>query len=342
MPYLYKTESPVPNDLGLVVPGNLPFFEVLIVVGFILHLIYVNIVVAGSVNAVVFEIRGIVKGDRVADALGLQIATLVSMHKSIAVVLGVAPLLIISTIYTQFFYPSTILIGKWWLMLIPLLILSFLLLYVYKFTWQRWQHRKRLHLAFGIAGAAILLFVPLLFITNVASMLQPELWEGAKGFWDSLFRYPTIWQRYFHFMAASFSIIGMYMYWRGRRLSRKTGDPVHALAMKYGKGSALIFTVLQMLAGPILLLSMHVEVRASFLGGSVFHTSLLAVAVALALILIVLLYRLYQADSRRLFAAAAAVLLTILLLMSWIRHEVRELYLAPYAEQVPRTLQHER
>ncbi|MEF3312107.1 cytochrome c class I [Paenibacillus sp. GYB004] len=332
-----KADSPVPNDLGLAIPGNMPLFEVLIVIGFILHLIYVNIVVAGSVNAVLLEIRGILKRDKVADGLALQLATLVSIHKSIAVVLGVAPLLIISTIYTQFFYPSTILIGKWWLMLIPLLIISFLLLYVYKFTWDKWQDRKKLHLSFGIAGAIILLFVPLLFITNVASMLHPELWSGSKGFFDSLFRYPTIWQRYFHFMAASFAIIGMYMYGWGRRKIRVKDDPVYRLAQTFGKGSAFLFTLLQLIAGPFLLLSMSSEVRSSFLGGSAFHTSLLVVSVTLAFVLIVLLFRLYKADSRKLFISSAVVLLVIMGLMSWIRHEVRELYLAPYMEQAPRS-----
>lgn len=338
MPPYLKVESPVPNDLGLSIPGNLPLFEVLIVVGFILHLIYVNIVVAGSVNAVVFEIRGIVKRDAVSDRLALRLATLVSIHKSIAVVLGIAPLLIISTIYTQFFYPSTILIGKWWLLLIPLLIVSFLLLYAYKYTWDKWQGRRTLHLSVGIAGSLILLFVPLIFIANVASMLQPELWNGSKGFFDSLFRYPTIWQRYFHFMSASFAIIGMYMYGWGKRKIRENDDPAFALAQKYGKGSALLFTLLQLVAGPYLLLSMSGEVRASFLGGSVFHTLLLAVAVALAIALIVLLYRLYKADSKKLFVSSAVVLVLIMGLMSWIRHEVRELYLAPYTEQAPRNL----
>ena len=338
MPFSLKTESPVPNDLGLAIPGNLPLFEVLIVVGFILHLIYVNITVGGAVYAVLLEIAGIRKRDAVADKLALQLATMVAIHKSIAVVLGVAPLLIISTIYTQFFYPSTIMIGKWWLMLIPLLIISFLLLYVYKFMWDKWQNRKGLHLAFGISGTAILLFVPLLFITNVASMLQPELWDGSKGFWDSLFRYPTIWQRYLHFMAAGFAVIGMYMFWWGKRKSRRGDDPVYALARKFGKGSAFLFTLLQLIAGPLLLLSMNSEVRSSFLGGSFFHTSLLGTAIVLAVALVVLLYRLYKADSRRLFLSSLVVLLVIMGLMSWIRHEVRELYLAPYTEEVSRTL----
>ncbi|MEC0210159.1 cytochrome c class I [Paenibacillus ehimensis] len=332
-------KSPVPNDLGLAIPGNLPFFEVLIVVGFILHLIFVNILVAGSVSAVYNELQGIVRKDAVLDRLAQQMAKHVSIVKSIAVVLGIAPLLIISTIYTQFFYPSTILIGKMWLMLIPLLTVAFLALYVYKFTWERWQKRKGLHLGFGIVGTLILLFVPLLFITNVTSMLHPGLWDPERGFWRSLFAYPTIWQRYLHFMAASFTMLGLFLYGWARRRERNGTGPVTEAAKRYGKTMAAGFTLLQMLAGPLLLLSMDGRVRHAFMGGSAFHTALLAAAVLLAVGLCWLLVRLVRQDGRRLFAATVGVLLIVLTLMSWIRHEVREIYLQPYMEESPRTVQ---
>ncbi|MEI7024161.1 cytochrome c class I [Paenibacillus sp. y28] len=333
-----RAESPVPNDLGLAIPGSLPFFEVLIVVGFILHIIFVNILVAGSVSAVFNEIQGIRKNNAVLDSLAFRLATQVSIVKSIAVVLGIAPLLIISTIYTQFFYPSTILIGKMWMALIPLLIIAFLSLYVYKFTWQRWKHRKGLHVSFGILGSLILLFVPLLFITNVASMLQPDLWEPDRGFFGSLFAYPTIWQRYLHFMAASFTMLGMFIYWWGNRAERREPSPVTAEAKQYGKKLAALFTVMQLVAGPLLLLSMDSRIRQAFMGGSLFHTGLLCVAIVLAIVLCVMLIRLVRQDSRALFVRSVTLLLIVLSLMSWIRHEVRELYLQPYIQETPRTI----
>lgn len=170
-------------------------------------------------------------------------------------------------------------------------------------------------------------------------MLQPELWREAQGFFDSLFRYPKIWQRYFHFMAASFAVMGMYMYWLGSRKQRGSDDPVYALAKQFGKGSAFWFTLLQIFAGPFLLFSMNSAVRDSFLGGSAVHTSLLAAAVLLAIVLLVMLLRLLKFETRRLFLSSLAMLLLIIGLMSWIRHEVRELYLAPYMEELPRTVQ---
>ncbi|SDD96729.1 hypothetical protein SAMN02799630_04346 [Paenibacillus sp. UNCCL117] len=328
--------SPVPNELGLAIPGDLPFFEVLLVTAFVLHIVFVNILVAGSVSAVYNEIKGIVRKDALADKLAFHLATQVSIVKSIAIVLGIAPLLIISTIYTQYFYSSTILIGKMWLMLIPLLILAFLSLYAYKFSWEKLKRRRKLHLTFGIAGALILLFVPLLFITNVVSMLHPELWEPGRGFWLSLFAYPTIWQRYLHFMAASFSMLGVYIYWWGNRSSQRHGEEVTFRAKTFGKGMAAGFTLLQLLAGPLLLFSMNSVVRHAFMGGSFFHTALLALAIVLAIVLCVVLIRLVREDSRRRFLIAVVLLLVVLSLMSWIRHEVREIQLAPYMERSPR------
>ncbi|MEK3916240.1 cytochrome ubiquinol oxidase subunit I [Paenibacillus sp. FSL H7-0331] len=333
-----NAKSPVPNDLGLALPGDLPLFEVLIVVGFILHIIFVNIMVAGTVSAVFNEVKGILRKNIVYDKLASKLATQISIFKSLAVVLGVAPLLIISTIYTQFFYPSTILIGKMWLALIPLLIIAFLSLYVYKFTWERWRNRKKLHLAFGLLGMIILLFVPLLFITNVASMLQPELWSQSRGFWSSLFTIPTIWQRYLHFIAASFAVMGMFMYGWGSRKLAKDHNPVWFEYALYGKKMAALFTMLQLAAGPLLLLSMDKHVRSMFLGGSLFHTCLLLLAILLAMVLCWLLLKLIKKDNKRVFLTSLTVLLIVVSLMSWIRHEVRELYLAPYMEAAPRTL----
>ncbi|MGE5702144.1 MAG: cytochrome c class I [Clostridia bacterium] len=331
--------SHVPNDLELVIPGNVSFLEALLVIAFILHIVFVNVIVAGSANALFLEFKGILRKNSIYDELARHLATHVSINKSIAVVLGVAPLLIISTIYTQFFYPSTILIGKMWLLLVPLLILSFLLLYVYKFTWEVWQKWKGLHLAFGLLGTAILLFVPLVFIVNVASMLYPELWQQSRGFFASLFAYPTIWQRYAHFMASSFAVMGLYMYWWGGRRLKKEDDPVFVEAKRFGKREALLFTVLQLLAGPLLLFSMDERVTRMFLGGSALHVSLLAVTIVLAVALIFMLVKLVQKESRRTFVAALTLLCLMIGTMSILRHEVRELYLQPYQQEAPRTVQ---
>jgi cytochrome c len=142
-----------------------------------------------------------------------------------------------------------------------------------------------------------------------------------------------------HFMAASFTMTGMYMYWWGGRQLRKGDDPVAGESRVYGKRLATVFTLLQLAAGPLLLLSMDAPVKQAFMGGSLFHTGLLALAILLAIVLCGMLIKLQAADNRRLFILSLSILLVVLSLMSWIRHEVRELYLAPYMKESPRTVE---
>ncbi|HHY21378.1 MAG TPA: cytochrome c class I [Bacilli bacterium] len=345
---IYQAASLIPKDLELVIPGNIGFFEILIVVSFLLHILFVNIAVAGSVFAVVNEIRGIIKKDKVYDVLAFQLATQTSILKSIAVVLGVAPLLLISVIYTQYFYPATILVGKAWLSLIVLLIVAFLLLYAYKFSWERLKERRALHLAFGLSGSLILLFVPLIFITSVVSMLYPEMWAGAKGFFHSLFYYPQIWQRYFHFMLSSFAVTGLAMYiWNRRKLAKhQVEDRVEAeqiaaleLGKKFGIATALWTTALQLVAGTLLLISLKTDVMMLYMGGDALLTAILLGSILISILLIFFLFMAMRTDAKRWFNLSLSMFVLVIALMGWMRHEVRESYIKPYEELSPKTVQ---
>ncbi|MBO8173361.1 MAG: cytochrome c class I [Bacillaceae bacterium] len=329
---LLAAQTMIPNDFELAIPGNIGFFKVLLVVSFILHIFFVNLTVAGSVLAVFNEWRGWIKNNPRWDRLAEKLAVQVSIHKSLAVVLGVAPLLIISVIYTRFYYPSTILIGKAWLMLIAIIIVAFLMLYVYKFTWERWQNKKGLHLFFGLGGALLLLYVPLVFLTSVASMLQPELWKEGLSIFTAFFHYPTIWERYLHFLFATMAIMGIYLIVLGNRQKRENPEDGE-LFVSFGKNVALLFTFLQLAAGPILLFSLKGDVMQLFLGGSALQTGLLVVGIILALLLIFSLYQYKRSDSRIWLRSALVLIVLVVSTMGWLRHEVRDSYLAPYENQ---------
>src|SRR5699024_7258292 len=96
-------QSIVPQDLELVIPGNVGFFEILIVVSFLLHILFVNITVGSSAMAVFQEIKGMRSKRKEDDRLAAQLAHHTSVMKSIAVVLGIAPLLLISVIIHNIF-----------------------------------------------------------------------------------------------------------------------------------------------------------------------------------------------------------------------------------------------
>lgn len=343
--------SIIPKDIELVIPGNIGFFEVLIVVSFLMHILFVNITVGSSTLAVFQEIKGIRKKESIYDRFAFQLANHTSILKSIAVVLGVAPLLLISVIYTQYFYPSTLLIGKAWLSLLIILIVAFLILYAYKFLWEKMDKggKKALHVLLGTSGSVLLLFVPLIFIVNVVSMLYPEMWAESKGFFHGLFYYPQIWQRYFHFILSSFAVTGIYLYFWNNRLQKKlnaqtmdTNERQDKLAVfthgkKLGLQVAIWTTLLQLIFGTILLMSFERSIMMLYMGDDLLLTTLLLVSILLTLVTVFFLYQLQKHDVKRYLILSLSTFLVVLSLMGWMRHELRESYLTPYIDDNPRT-----
>ncbi|HEX6593266.1 MAG TPA: cytochrome c class I [Bacillota bacterium] len=346
---MFLIGSIIPNDIELVIPGNVGFFEVVLVVSFLLHILFVNIVVGSSAMAVWQEIKGIRTKKREHDLLAAQLADHTSVLKSIAVVIGVAPLLVVSVIYTQYFYPSTLLIGKAWLSLLIILITAFLILYVYKFRWEKMKTggKKIFHVLIGATGSIMLLFVPLIFIVSVVGMHYPEMWEGSKGFFHGLFYYPQVWQRYFHFILASFALAGFYLYFWNNRLQKKAKEEnkevsqVEANVQTQGKELGLKVMIgttgLQLIAGTLLLMSFDADIRLLYMGEDALLTTLLGGGILLTLAMIYFLMKLMKQDKRKYFMMSLASFVLVLGIMGWMRHELREAYLDPYLDEYDRS-----
>ncbi|WP_338753231.1 cytochrome ubiquinol oxidase subunit I [Bacillus sp. FJAT-52991] len=338
---------PIPNDIQLPIPGDMGLLTFLLVVTFLLHIVFVNITISLATGAVILEAVGIKKQSTLYDRVAQICSYHASIHKSIAVVLGVGPILLISVVYTQYFYSSTVLIGKAWLSVILLLIVAFLLLYAYKFLWEKLENKKVLHWMIGLAACLILLFVPLIFIVNVVSMLYPEKWMESSGFFHGLFYYPQVWQRYAHFMLSSFAAGGLYLYlfytWKYRRKKKqepnyqeKTAD--HRIR-KIGIKATFWFTLCQFIAGTLVLFSLEQEVMLLYMGGHALTTGLLVGSIIVTFVLLGFLYLADKKDSYRAFMGAVVSFIIILGMMGWMRHEVREAYLQPHIEDHPRTLE---
>lgn len=330
---------PISPDNILPIPAPLGLLEVLIIITFALHIIFVNLTISLTTGAVGLEIAGKIKNNSMLDKMAQICSFHASIHKSIAVVLGVAPLLIVSVIYTQYFYSSTILIGKMWMNLIIFLIVAFLLLYLYKFKWDQWQDKKGLHISVGFLAMLILLFIPLIFIVNVTSMVYPELWGDVEGFFPSLFYYPEIWQKYLHFILASLAAGGFYifLFFAYRKRKGKELQNYEQNLKLFGAKVGFWITVLQLVVGFILLFSIKTDARMLFLGEDILLTALLLISIILTIVLSILLYMAGYKDSFKSFTLSIATFVIILGIMGWMRHEVREAYLSPYLEEFPRT-----
>lgn len=207
--------------------------------------------------------------------------------------------------------------------------------------WGKWQEKKVLHISVGFVAMLILLFIPLIFIVNITSMIYPERWIDVRGFFASLFYYPEIWQRYLHFILASLASGGFYMFlyysyksWKGNNLK----DYEQTLKL-FGAKVAFWVTVLQLVAGFILLFSFKTDVRILFLGEDLLLTTLLVLSIVLTIVLCIFLFLAGYKDSFKSFTVSLAIFVLIVGIMGWMRHEVRESYLSPYLEKYPRTEQ---
>lgn len=256
IPFLSNT--PVPRDLPLPLPLPEGVLEFLLVIFFLVHILFVNLMVGGSAFVLVFELLGLRK--KGYDDLAHEIAKTVTVNKSLAVVMGIGPLLCINLLYTMQWYSANALTGHAWLLIVPVVTVAFLLTYLHKYTWERWSEgaMKRVHLGVGAAATVLLLFVPFIFLANVNLMLFPSEWEKVKGFFSSL-RIGNVLPRYLHFLAASLAMTALFLAgWYGRKRADLSDMPEFT-----GPGLRRLFyricwvvTAGQFAIGPILLFSL--------------------------------------------------------------------------------------
>ncbi len=329
---------PAPHDIPLPLPASPLFLELAIVFLFLIHILFVALMVGGSLLTVAFEVRG--RRQPECDTLAREIAATVTVNKSLAVVLGVGPLLVMNVFYTVFFYSANALTGAAWLAIIPLVAAAFLLTYLHKYTWDRLADAKGLHIAIGALASVLFLIVPLVFLTNINLMLFPDRWTSVHGFLTALVL-PNVLPRYLHFVTASVALTALFlMAYFGR-----AGYPVErvfrdldrrALRRRFAS-VALGATGLQLLLGPLLFFTLP-DAGVSW----TLAFNILA-GVSLALVAIVLLIREVMEPAARLgvrYMATVAALAGTVIFMAYGRHLYRERALEPHrAAMAARTVE---
>lgn len=344
LPFLETLSSvPVPRDIPLPLPLPEWLLVGLLVVSFLLHILFVNLMVGGSVLTWWFQRKSIKYNQPGYDRLAREIASTITVNKSLAVVIGVAPLLSINALYTVFFYTANALTGTLWISIVPLVTLAFLLLYYHKYSWDKYSEetpgrdpgrKKRIHTWINAAAVILLLFVPLIFLTNINLMLFPGQWASVKGFFSAMFLRNVIF-RYFHFLCASMAITGLFLFWYMKRrqydfASRIPGLSRHLVLKKWYK-LALGASLLQLIFGPLNLFTLpwdavHIDLIIILVGG--------ACLAILAMVLIWFDLKSPEEKMGRWFYIIAAILSITVLLMGTGRHIYRAAALAPHQEAI--------
>ncbi len=333
-------QIPVPKDIPLPLPLPYGILVVLLIFSFLLHILFINLMLGGSVLTLWYEIRGLARKEY--DTLALEIARTITVNKSIAIVLGVAPLLSVNVLYTVYFYSANALTGLMWISVIPWVAVSFILLYIHKYSWHKLEDNKPLHIFILIMAVASFLFIPLIFLANINLMLFPEKWGTIKGFFSSLIL-PNVFPRYFHFLTASMAVTGLFLFgYFGRkryRFEEKFSDLTRYEVRKKTYSLALGASILQFIFGPVVYLTLPTK----GMSWNLFY--FISAGVMLAIFAIYIMWKEITGPEERIgkrFGLVITALALTVVMMATGRHIYRATSLAPHQKlMAERTLKHQ-
>lgn len=304
-------------------PGPPWLFHVLWVLTFLIHLVFVNMVLGGSVLAALAGRER--PGGRetqafFVDANGWAI--------SFAITFGIAPLLFMQVLFGRFFYTATILLAWWWFGMLGILTLAYYLNYIAKFR-----------LKAGKGARAILIVEALCFVVIAAIQvainvlhLQPGRWESVAQQAGAALLDPTFLPRTLHFALAAVAMAGAVLAFVGTRRAATAEAREACLGMaRFGVRAAFVATALNLADGFWLLLALPREVLRAFMRGGASTLLPLTVGMLLGVFLLVVLSRITDplAQAKEVRRVAEVIVATVVF-MVLTRHQLRGIYLAPW------------
>jgi hypothetical protein len=273
---LIPTPETIPAPWGLL--------EFLGVFTLIIHLLFINVVLGGSLISLFARLRqpDLALDESVPGALARKITTFLAL----AITFGVAPLLFVQVLYGHFFYTSSVLMAFYWIMVIPLLLVAYYGAYIHA---RKFDSARGLSLFFLALSSLILLVIALIYENNISMMAQPGKWpeyfSNRNGTILNLGD-PVLWPRYLHFITASVAVGGLFsaLIWSFRV---RRGDENGGSHVKSGLKIFSVATMIQVVIGFWFLLALPKEIMMKFMGQNLLYTVMLALGIVLALAAII-------------------------------------------------------
>ncbi|MGE5235301.1 MAG: hypothetical protein ACM3O7_02990 [Acidobacteriota bacterium] len=302
-------------------PGPPWLFHLLWVLTFVIHLLFVNMVLGGSLLAAAATLGR--SAGRGTQSLFVDIN---AWAISLAITFGIAPLLFIQVMFGRFFYTATILVAWAWLGMLGLLTIGYYLNYVAKF---RLRAGKTAGVAIIVEAACFVCIAAIQVAINLLHM-QPGRWTViAEQPWSALAD-PSFVPRFLHFVLAAVAMAGALLAFIAVRRAAKGGDTDDSRAMaRFGIRAALVATLLQLADGFWLLFALPEDVLKSFMRGGAATMVPLTLAILLGLGLLVVLAQITDPLAQPTKVRRVAELIVgAVILMVVTRHQLRGFYLA--------------
>jgi hypothetical protein len=234
----YPAVDPIP------LPAPVWLLKLLHIVTLALHFVAVEMLLGGLLLAILLSLF---RKSAHAHVTARALAKRLTIVMTYVINLGVPPLLFAQVLYGRALYTSSVLIGVYWIALIPTLMLVYWLLYKFsarldagKSAW--WVGLIAWLLAGGVAR---------ILSTDMTLMLRPEAWRGmysASGMGAYLpTGDPTLTPRWLLMLAGGLFIAGLWLVYLAGRSTFTAEEKKYAAGL--GGAVAAIFGVVYLIAG---------------------------------------------------------------------------------------------
>lgn len=296
-------------------PDTIPvawgWFQLLLLVTFPLHLLAMNALVGGMAAGLYHHLRGGELRLRLAHRLAVTLPLVLAL----TVNLGVAPYLFLQVLYGQVLYTSSLLMGVFWLAIVPLLMLAYGAAYLYEFRFARLGRRG---LWVICCSSVLLIVIAALFSNNMQLLQLPQRFgDYFNHMGGTMLVGNTVqfWSRYLHMLLSALAIGGLFVALLGRFRARQ--DAVLAdHALRAGMGMFVWCTLMNIVAGVVYLVTLPRRQMLLFMGGDMGATVSFVVALLLTVAVVVVALR--RKLVLTLFHVVALVYLMVFL-RSWLR-----------------------
>lgn len=319
------SDLPLPpfDPLGLPVPAWI--LLALAYLTFTLHLFAMNFTLGSVILALWTRWRKKEGYGGAARYLG----TAAPLGFSYLVTFGIPPLLFLQVIYGQFFYSSSVLVGAFWISVIPLLIVAYGHLYGHKLT--RDSKSSRQFIILGIALLAMLA-IGFIYVNNLTLSMTPERWldhyaahpgGGALNEGE-----PTVWPRYLLFLSPALFTAGLGLVLRGTLLVKWGQESEGRTSQVLGVRAGLIGALLVATGAGAVLATLPQGIRGYVVGGPM--TGPAATAAVLGIASLVMAWLSVGKARLSLPVSAAVVAFLAMVCLVVVRDHVRREYLASH------------
>ena len=266
------------------IPAPWGWFELLGNLTLVLHFLLMNVILGGML--LLLFTRWQHEGDP-QNALSGPLLSKLPTAFALTINLGVAPLLFMQVLYGHLFYTSTVLMGVFWILIIPLLMIAYYGAYLQSHQWQR---RPLLSKISTVVSALILLYISFIYSNVMTHMGQPELWDAYfqnRGGTLLNLSDPTLIPRYLHFITAAIAIAALFTAILWGISSGKKMLPIANQNRIRGLRIFAYATMAQFVVGSWFLIAQPTDIMLLFMGRDPWMTGMLIAGILPGIIAIV-------------------------------------------------------